>query len=174
MGGYATRTMTGSKRLRRAFGPLRYIESDPAVGFGDGMDNVLCGLSAGRLLVPASYYSATLFGTQAAAEAAFLANFTGVNMGNPAAGTQKKVAVAQAGCLELPCDPDTFEVDDYLTFVWDATNGWIDPKKFDKTANTAIAIARVVSKKPEYPLTENVTLIEGYFRTNWLNGLPTS
>lgn len=175
MGGYGTKTIQTSKRLRRGASDPIYIESDPAVGFGPDLSNVLCGQVSG-LLVPASYFavgSGGDYADQATAETAFLAAFVGINAGHPAAGKREKVTVFPVCEVEFDIAAGTFEAGDKLTWVWE--NNMINPKKFAATADDSKTIAIVSQNAPAYPNTGNVTSVIGKINVkNIIQPLPSA
>ena len=175
---YKTGKLITSQRLRRNLGELLFFESDPAVGFGIDKKNVLTGLNtvhsteADKLVVPASFFNTTNYADKAAAEAAFISAFVGINLTHPELGKREKVPVAQECDVEFACTAAKYVAGEMLTWVWDATNEWVDPMKFAKTTDISKAIAYVVETAPIAPVTGNVTRITG--RIKRLSFVPSA
>jgi hypothetical protein len=148
---YDTTTVTTPQRARRSINQVRYYENDPDVGFQltavatatytqgteyglyvsnmkhHALKNVLCGKNTlhgtypNRFVVPAHFFSAARYGSQAAAETAFRASFVGVNILAPGKYLDR-VPVIHEGAVEYGCVPNTFIAGDLLTWDWDTTN----------------------------------------------------
>lgn len=195
---YPTGTVLTPQKIRRQVKEIAYFENDADVGFhiedyatatgGQGANyalfaangnqaallNVLTalndihGTNPDRYVVPSTFFNTTNYANQAAAEAAFLAGFKGINMLAPPKGQYELIPVAQECEVEFHAEAAAYIAGDLLTWVWDATAGHIVPNKFQKTTDSTKALARVVETAPILPKSGSVVRVSGIVKVGQL------
>jgi len=79
----------------------------------------------------------------------------------PPKGKFDKIPMAQIVEVEYDAEADVYIAGTLLTFVWDATAGYIIPNKFKATTDPEVAIAKVVETIPVLPQTGDATRVCG-------------
>lgn len=150
MGYQTTPEVLTSQRIRRAAGQQQILKTHADADFST--KNVLTcnAVTAASQPIPgfvvnAGYFTAARFGNQAAAEAAFKANFIGVSGGQVEAGLEEDIVIFGECEVEYALDtPSVVRFDDYVSWVWNATTSAIEDQQFDAVGTVATdAIGRI-------------------------------